>query len=70
MNKKKSTPISKKLLLELAEPFDIKGAKKMKKEVLIHQLQLAEGNTDCFKRILNCSVSPCFYRDTCQSHAQ
>jgi len=63
---KKTTNISKKVLLELSKQYSIKGARKLKKIDLIHQLQLAEGNSDCFGRIPNCSVTPCFYRDVCQ----
>ncbi|MDQ6955076.1 MAG: hypothetical protein Q9M20_06490 [Mariprofundaceae bacterium] len=66
MSKIITNKISKKMLLEQSKEFNIKGAGKLKKLDLIHQLQLAEGNADCFSKISNCSVTPCFYRETCQ----
>jgi len=63
---KNKNKLTKKILLERAQPYCIKGAKKLKKTVLIHQLQLAEGHTDCFAKIPNCSIEPCFYRKQCQ----
>jgi len=62
----KKNKITKKVLLERAKPYAIKGAKHLKKTNLIHQMQLAEGHADCFTRIPNCSVDPCFYRKLCQ----
>jgi len=59
--------ITKKELLQLAKPFAIKGASKMKKETLIHNIQIAEGHTPCFLTISNCSVTPCLYRAECQA---
>jgi len=62
----KKNKLTKKVLLERAKPYDIQGAKKLKKTALIHQLQLAEGYVDCFGTIENCAVEPCFYRQKCQ----
>jgi len=62
----KEIELTKKNLLDRAKPYNIKGAKQLKKEALIHRLQLAEGHTDCFAKIPNCGVFPCFYRKQCQ----
>ena len=58
--------ITKKDLLDLAKPLKITGASKLKKEDLIHAIQIAEGNAPCFLTISNCSVTPCLYRAECQ----
>jgi len=63
---KGKNPLSKKALLKRAKAYDIQGAAKLKKTALIHQMQLAEGYTDCYKKIQDCSVEPCFYRKQCQ----
>ena len=63
MNKKK---ITKKELSEKAIALNLKGAAKLRKRELIHAIQIAEGNTDCFAKISNCAVSPCLYRVECQ----
>ncbi len=59
--------ITKKALNEKAATLNIKGAAKLRKTELIHTIQIAEGNTDCFGRIENCDVTPCLYRAECQS---
>lgn len=64
MSNKKTT---KKELLALAKPLNIKGASKLKKIDLIHAVQIAEGNDACFLTITNCNVSPCLYRAECQA---
>jgi len=56
----------KDLLLKAAE-LELKGVQKLKKEDLIHSIQIAEGNVDCFAKIVNCAVSPCLYRAECQA---
>ena len=58
--------ITKKELLLKASEMHLKGVQKLKKEALIHQIQIAEGNDACFARIQNCAVSPCLYRAECQ----
>jgi len=62
----KKNKLTKKVLLERAQSYAIQGAKHLKKTALIHQMQTIEGHTDCFARISNCSVTPCFYRKLCQ----
>ncbi len=59
--------VTKKELLGKASELGIKGAAKLRKESLIHTIQIAEGNSDCFNRIDNCAVSPCLYRAECQA---
>jgi len=58
--------ITKKDLLVKAAELKVKGVSKLKKEDLIHAIQIAEGNAPCFLTISNCSVSPCLYRAECQ----
>jgi len=62
-----TTKITKKALLDHAKPLAIKGASKMKKDDLIHAIQIAEGNAPCFLTITNCSVTPCMFRAECQA---
>lgn len=59
--------VTKKDLMAKASELGIKGAAKLRKEALIHTIQIAEGNNDCFMRIENCAVSPCLYRAECQA---
>jgi len=59
--------VTKKELLEKASEIGLKGVTKLRKPELIHSIQIAEGNTDCFTRISNCAVSPCLYRSECQA---
>ena len=59
--------ITKKQLTIIAAELNLKGAAKLRKPELIHAIQIAEGNTDCFARIENCTVSPCLYRSECQA---
>lgn len=62
-----SKKITKKALLEKATELHLKNAAKLRKTDLIHTIQIAEGNTDCFSRIEDCDVSPCLYRAECQA---
>jgi len=59
--------VTKKELLVKAAEFDLKGVQKLKKEALIHVIQIAEGNDACFSNIQNCAVNPCLYRAECQT---
>ena len=59
--------VTKKELLVKAAGLNLKGVQKLKKEELIHAIQIAEGNDACFTRISNCAVSPCLYRAECQT---
>jgi len=57
--------LTKKTLTDMARELGIKNAAKTRKEELIHNIQITEGNRDCFKRIPNCAVSPCLFRGEC-----
>jgi len=59
--------ITKKELTSKASTLNLKGVAKLRKPELIHAIQIAEGNHDCFARISNCAVSPCLYRAECQA---
>jgi len=59
--------ITKKDLTTKASELNLKGVAKLRKSDLIHAIQIAEGNSDCFARISNCAVSPCLYRTECQA---
>lgn len=59
--------ITKKELLEKASAIGLKGVAKLRKPELIHTIQIAEGNTDCFGRITNCDVTQCLYYSECQA---
>jgi len=58
--------ITKKTLLEMAKGLGLKGVQNLKKEVLIHTIQSAEGHNPCFKAIQGCGVNPCLFRAECQ----
>jgi len=58
--------VTKKVLLEKAAGLNLKGVSKLRKPELIHAIQIAEGNDDCFGRIENCAVEPCMFRAECQ----
>ncbi len=59
--------ITKKELTTKAAGLNLKGVAKLRKPELIHAIQIAEGNNDCFSRITDCAVSPCLYRADCQA---
>ncbi|OIO66086.1 MAG: hypothetical protein CO186_08390 [Zetaproteobacteria bacterium CG_4_9_14_3_um_filter_49_83] len=59
--------LTKKDLLDLAKGLDLKGISKLKKDELIHSIQIAEGHAPCFLTIENCAVSPCLFRADCQN---
>lgn len=59
--------VTKKELTAKAAELSLKGVAKLRKPELIHAIQIAEGNTDCFSRIEDCAVSPCLYRAECQA---
>ncbi len=58
--------VTKKTLLEMAKGLDLRGVQNLKKEVLIHAIQTAEGHNPCFKTIQGCGVDPCLFRVECQ----
>lgn len=60
-----SAKVTKQQLLDIARKHAIKSASKMRKADLIHAIQLAEGNTDCFGRIPDCGIQECMFRGDC-----
>ena len=54
-----------KELRTMAKDLDVKGTNKMRKEDLIHAIQLAEGHTDCFGRIPDCRQTDCLFMPDC-----
>jgi hypothetical protein len=51
---------------EFAKALDIQSVNKFEsKEDLIRTIQLAEGNTDCFRRIPDCANERCAWYDDC-----
>jgi len=61
-----SKKITKHELNTIAAGLGLKGAAKLRKVGLIHAIQIAEGNNDCFGRIEKCAVMPCLFRAECQ----
>lgn len=57
--------ITKQQLMPIAKQHQIKNSAKMKKTELIHAIQLAEGNSDCFGRIPDCAIEECMFRGDC-----
>jgi len=57
--------VTRKELLARAKAMRLSGLSKKKKHEIIHALQLAEGNTDCFQRIPDCAIEDCLYRAEC-----
>ena len=55
---------------ERARELKVKNYSRMRKDDLIRAVQLAEGNTDCYKRITNCGEMDCLWREDCQVEAQ
>ena len=57
-----------KEIMEYAKSKGINLKSKTKKtNELIHAMQLAEGNVDCFGRIVDCRVGDCKWRAECQN---
>lgn len=55
-----------KEIREIAKEKGVKGGK-MKKDELVHAIQLAEGNFDCYGTAVggDCTQSDCFWRSDC-----
>lgn len=56
---------SVKQLRDMAKSLEIKNTGKLRKEDLIHAIQLAEGNSDCFGKIPDCGETNCLFRSDC-----
>lgn len=61
---------SVKDLREMAKGLQIKNVGKLRKEELIHTIQLAEGHDDCFGRIPDCGQGDCLFRPDCLPELQ
>lgn len=53
-------------LREMAKDLGMSGYSRMNKTDLIHSIQLAEGNSDCYSRIVNCGETQCLFYVLCQ----
>ncbi len=56
-----------KQLRDMAKGLNMKNTAKLRKEDLIHAIQLAEGNVDCFGKISDCGQADCLFRSDCMS---
>lgn len=54
-----------KQLRDMAKGLNLKNAGKLRKEELIHAIQLAEGHVDCFGKIPDCGLLDCLFRPDC-----
>jgi len=57
--------LTKEMLSSKAKELGVKNIAKLKKNELIHAIQIAEGHTPCFQRIPDCQVDPCLFRSEC-----
>ncbi len=64
-NKGDVMKITRTVLMEKARAMGLKGLSKKRKHELIHAIQLAEGNRDCFGRIPDCGIEDCMFREEC-----
>ncbi len=56
---------------EIARALGIQSVQKFeRKDDLIHTIQLAEGYTDCFRRIPDCTNEKCSWFDDCIRHRE
>jgi hypothetical protein len=56
---------------EFAKALGIQSSGKFEnKEDLIRTIQLAEGYTDCFRRIHDCTLEKCAWYDDCIRHPE
>jgi len=51
---------------EMARNLGVKNFSRLRKEDLIRAIQEKEGNSPCFKRIEDCRVYDCLWREDCQ----
>ena len=59
-----------KEIREKARVLNVKNYSRMRKDELIRSIQLAEGNSDCFKRIPDCGQMDCCWREDCQTEVR
>lgn len=53
-------------LKNMAKQLNVAGYSKMAKPELIHAIQLAESNSDCYQRVLDCGLRECLFYMPCQ----
>lgn len=52
---------------EIAKKMNIVVNSSKTKQDLIHDIQLSEGNSACYKAIPDCGIMNCLWRDDCLS---
>jgi len=57
--------ITKTALLATAKQMGVKGLSNKSKTEMIHAIQVAEGNSPCFRQIPDCAIEACLYRSEC-----
>lgn len=58
-----------KEIIQKAKDLKVKNYSRLKKTDLIHAIQIAEGNTDCYAKIPGCGQMDCCWREDCQEIA-
>ena len=59
-----------KEIRKIAKELKVKNYSRMRKEELIRAIQIAEGNTDCYKRLAECGEEDCLWRKDCQDNTK
>lgn len=52
---------------QIAKAMGLKAGVGKTKQDLIRDIQIAEGNSPCFKNISDCGIMNCLWRGDCQS---
>ncbi|OPX20541.1 MAG: hypothetical protein BZ151_03345 [Desulfobacca sp. 4484_104] len=55
-----------KSIRQMARNFGVKNYSRLRKEDLIHAIQEKEGHSPCFKKITDCRIMDCLWREDCQ----
>jgi len=50
-----------------AKELKVKNYSRLRKDELIWAIQIAEGHTDCFRKIRDCGQMDCCWRSDCQA---
>jgi transcription termination factor Rho len=56
-----------KKLRTLARDLKVKNYSRMRKDELVWAIQEAEDNTPCYKKIEDCGITDCLFREECQA---
>jgi transcription termination factor Rho len=54
-------------LRTMARDLKIKNYSRMRKDQLVWAVQEAEGNAACYKKISDCGIIDCLFREECQA---